>query len=249
MIINNKNRIGNFTSSRIEALTTLAKNGIDFGKPAITYIEEKNNERKLGRSLNQETTARPTTWGKYIESRVFNLLGLAYKLVSDQTIMHPTIDCWSGSPDIYKTENDKKIVADIKCPFTLNSFCGLVNPLVDCKGNGNEAIKLIRANHKDGEKYYWQLVSNAILIGADEAELIVYAPYFSELAEIKEDVANMGEEQNELAWIYFNRDEIFPYLVDDGYYKNINVIQFDIPKKDKEFLTERVLKAKLRLIE
>jgi len=66
-------RIGNITSS--EGAVAVMSNGKakgSFGAPALTYIEECNFERRLGRSIETESNARPLTWGKFIEGRVLN---------------------------------------------------------------------------------------------------------------------------------------------------------------------------------
>jgi len=245
----NKLRVGNFTSSEIVALTKNGKAKDTLGVPAYTYIEECNFERRLCRSLDTESNARPLSWGKLVESRVFNLLGIEYQLVSHETIQHPEIDYWSGSPDANKFDDGKTIV-DIKCPITLKSFC----QLVQCQhlygvDEGLSKINHIRAEHKDGEKYYWQLVSNAILTNSKYAELIVYCPYKSELEEIREMVQLMdGESQSKYGWINWANDDELPWLPDGGYYKNINVIRFEVPQVDKDFLKSRVLQCGALLI-
>src|SRR6185437_4228886 len=157
-MINNTPRIGNFTSSEIGALMSKDRSGKGFGAPALTYIKETNMERRLGRSLTDEINARPLIWGKLLEGHVFSLLGLEYTLSSTETISHPSISFWSGSPDGGNYQPARTVV-DIKCPITLKSFC----QLVDAYREGG--IEKVRDDHKDGEKYYWQLVSNAILTG------------------------------------------------------------------------------------
>lgn len=61
-VLKNTLRHGNFTSSEIVALTTKGKAKDSFGKPALTYIEEKNMERRLGRSITTESNAKPLVW-------------------------------------------------------------------------------------------------------------------------------------------------------------------------------------------
>lgn len=234
-MINNIARVGNFTSSEIVALTKLAKDGKSFGAPAMTYISECNMERRLGRSITDEVNARPLIWGKLLESLVFDLLGLEYVLVSQETCVHPTIEYWSGSPDGVK---DFDTVIDIKCPLTLKSFCQLVDPLYQGL-NGLDAMDAIRDNHKDGEKYYWQLVSNSIIKNVPYAELIVYMPYHSELSAIR----SAAEGNKGAYWIWGASDDELPNLIEGGYYRNLNVIRFEVPQADKDFLTERVLAA------
>jgi hypothetical protein len=229
----NISRNGNFTSSEIFTLMTLAKDGKSFGKPALTYIDECNMERRLGRSLTDESNARPLTWGKLLEKRCFDLLTTEYRLSSLDTLMHPTITYWAGSPDGNKFDEGGTVI-DIKCPLTLKSFC----QLVDSKDIGE-----LRDNHKDGEKFYWQLVSNAILTDCNHAELIVYVPYLKELNEIRELTQNYEGNPNKVAWINWAEDNEIPYLIEGGHYKNINIIRFGVPQSDKDLLTERVLKA------
>jgi hypothetical protein len=232
-MINNIQRIGKFTSSEIAALMSVDKTGKSFGAPAKTYIAETNMERRLGRSLNSEITAKPTSWGRLLEDHVFPLLGKQYRALGTITMNHPTIDFWSGSPDAIKNDEGKTVV-DIKSPYTLKSFC----TLADCK-----TIQEVRDNHKEGEKYYFQLVSNAIITGAKYAELIIFCPYQSELQAIRELANNTSGNPNSFAWVHFGADDDLPYLVDGGYYKNLNIIRFEVPQADKDLLTARVLAA------
>ena len=242
--INNSTiRIGNFTSSEIVALMSnptakAMKEGAIFGAPALTYIKECNIERRLGRSITSESNARPLTWGKITEKLNFDKLGLEYILTSTESDKHPTIDCWSGSKDGIKHDQGKTVI-DLKSPITLKSFC----ELVDCK-----TIEDVRENHKDGEKYYWQLVSNAIINDCAHAELIVCMPYKSELQNIRDYCADQPTDQlYKYYWIVNAHDDELPYLPDNGYYKNVNIIRFDVSEEVKKGLTERVQLAKCLL--
>lgn len=241
-MINNAHRIGNFTSSEIVALTKVAKDGKSFGAPALTYILETNMERRLGRSLTDEINARPLTWGKLMEIRAFDQLGLEYILSSTETTVHPTIPFWAGSKDGMKMDKGRTII-DIKAPITLKSFCQLVDPLYEGL-EGMAAMNAVRDNHKDGDKYYWQIVSNAILEGAQYGELVVYLPYKSELEDIKFMAQSVPADQlSKHYWIAMAAEDELPFLIEGGYYKNINIIRFEIPQEDKDLLTEKVLKA------
>jgi hypothetical protein len=238
-MINNAARIGNITSSEIVAMMSRDKTGKEFGKPAQTYIDECNMERKLGRSLNSEISAKPTSWGNLVEQRAFEVLGLEYKICSSETITHPMIPYWSGSPDGNKFD-EGKTVFDIKCPMTLKSFC----TMADCK-----TIDEVRMNHKDGDKFYWQLVSNAVLTESKYAELIVYCPYERELDAIRELASNYDGDQNKVAWIGFGTNDELPFVPEGGHYKNIYVIRFEVPQSDKDALTNSVIKAGAFLID
>lgn len=261
-MINNSLRHGNFTSSEIVALTTIGKREMTdielaehrkanpkskaklisdgFGDSAMTYIKERNYERMLGRSLDSESYAKPLVWGKFCEGLVFDLLGMAYTLCSTETVVHPECDFWSGTPDILTANT----VGDIKCPFTIKSFCQLVMPLYEGLG-GIGAMNKIRKNHKDGEKYYWQLVSNSVLTNRKYAELIIYCPYFSEIEAIKA----AADGNPDAHFIQFANQNDLPFILDGGFFNNINIIRFEVPESDKLFLTERVKEAGKMLLE
>jgi len=238
-MINNTQRIGNFTSSEIFALLSKDKSGKNFGKPALTYIEEKNMERRLGLSLNAESNAKPLSWGKFLEAAVFELLGMAYTLSSTETEVHPTIPFWAGSADLSTVDS----AGDIKCPITRKSFCQLVQPLYDGLTRIDAMMK-VRETHADGEKYYWQIVSNACILNKKYGELIPYMPFQSELSAIR----SMAEGNKNLYWLWSSSEDELPFLKDDGYYRNINIIRFEIPESDKELLTEKVEAAGKLLI-
>ena len=241
MIINNEIRNGNFTSSEIFAILTEGKTKGTWGKPALTYIDECNMERRLGRSLTSESNARPLIWGRVLEEKCFELLGTEYKLCSQTTLQHPDIPYWVGSPDGVKFDIGGTVI-DEKCPMTLKSFCNLVDPLYEGL-TGMDAMNKIRETHKDGEKFYWQLISNGILTKSKYAELIVYVPYQNELESIREITQNWADDPNPVAWINFAADCELPYLHEGGYYKNINIIRFEIPESDKILLTQKVIEA------
>jgi len=272
-----KTRDGNFTSSEIiNLLSTTSrpmtedelklhladnpkskKKNIDAwpGKAAVTYLNQCNMERRLGRSLDSELDAKPTNWGKFLEPLLFQLLDGDYTYNSSDTLVHPEYDFWLGTPDGFKiTEN--KTVVDAKCPFTLESFCNLVSPLYE-DYQGMDAMRalidgytgkngLFHPPHKDAEKYYWQIVSNACIDDCTHGELIVYCPYESELSVIQSVAVNSG---NPSAYFIANGSiKTLPYIKDDGFFKNINIISFEIPESDKKLLTETVQKASKYLI-
>ncbi len=228
--MNNKpERVGNFTSSENVALVSnpmpsAKKEGAIFGKPALTYIEECNMERKLEKIVPQ-------------------LLGEEYIMSCEETTMHHTIKCWAGSKDGMKMDEGKTIV-ELKCPLTLKSFCQLVDPLYN-GFTGMDAINIIRETHKHGEKFYWQIVSNACIDNAKYGELIVYMPYLSELEVIKK----IADGQQDCYWITMAMDDELPYLIENKYYRNLNILRFEIPQSDKDFLTNRVLEAGKMLID
>lgn len=226
-----KIRNGNFNSSEIVAL-------VNSPKTAKTFVEECNMERRLGRSLSCESNARPLSWGSFVEKRAFDLLDTSYILSSQETVVHPKYNYWVGTKDALKNDEGKTVV-DIKCPITLKSFC----QFVDCKN-----IDEIRNAHRDGDKYYWQLVSNACINDCKFAELIIYVPYQNELSIIRDMASNHDGDQNKIAWINWSADEDLPYLIYGGHYKNINVFRFEVPEADKFFLESKVVEYGQQLI-
>jgi hypothetical protein len=187
--------------------------------------------RRLGRSLTSETNARPTTWGKLCEPFAYQKLGFDYDLVSDVTLVHPDYPFWVGSPDVTKTDT----VGDIKCPMTLKSFCTFVDAV---------GIGMIRKEHTDGEKYYWQLVSNSILTNSTYAELIVFVPYRADLQELR----LMAMDVKEYRWVEYADDWELPFLIEGKHYQDLNIIRFEVPQSDKDLLTECVERAGKLLI-
>lgn len=231
--MNHSLRAGRFTSSAISALMSNGKAKDTFGKPFYTYVEEKYFETKLGRRLDNETNSRPMSWGNLVENQAFELLGTEYNKVSQETIIHPEIEQWSGSPDLLKYD-EGLTVGDIKCPMTLKSFC----TFYECKN-----IDEVREKHRDGEDYYWQLVSNSILLNTKYAELIIYVPYQEELEVIREAARNFDGDQNKIAWVNWANDDDLPYIIPGIFYKNLKIIRFEVPQSDKDALTERVKAA------
>jgi hypothetical protein len=225
-------RVGNFTSSEIWKLTTRDRSGKGFGKSALTYIEEKSDEILTGRSMSQNSGARETAWGTFVEKIAFTKLPLNYRLTSSDRYKHESISNWSGMPDILY----ENCVGDIKCPFTVKSYMNLY------KINSIESFK------ERTDDYYWQLVSNAILTDSDFSELIIYCPYKSELDEIREMANSYDDDQNQIAFINWATDEQLPYLPDGGLIKNLKIIKFEVPNEDKEFLIESVSMAIPKLI-
>lgn len=233
-ILENKIRVGNFSSSENHRLVTNGK-GDNIPAPFLKYVEEKIREIKLGRSLKVEKSSRATLWGKFLEQRVHDLLPMGYELQSDVTLEHPTIKGWVGSPD--NINRIEKVVADTKC-LEPDAFSIYVDLLEEAKEKGVEHLK-----NGDPEKY-WQLVSSACILGFDLIEAIVYMPYESELLEIRESAEQYDNfDKYKYRFIAEVSKSELAYLPDGGHYKNLNVFRFEVPKEDKEFLTERITKA------
>lgn len=268
-------RIGNITSSEIVALTTNGRRDMTdeeiieykkenpkgtrktidgFGAPFFTYIEECVMERFFKNNLENENEVKAFSWGKLCELIVHDKLSNDYIMKSEITEVHPEYSEWCGTPDGIKLKNGiVDTITDIKCPLTRKGFYNLIKNLYDFDGiivskkehvNGNEIIQLVRSQSKEGEKYYWQLVSNSCILNAKYAELIVFMPYFEEIEEIKE--YNRNLEKPYFAIEYAKENEL-PFIYKESGIDNINIIRFEVPESDKEFLKSRV-KAAIELI-
>ena len=209
-----------------------------FQEAGLTYIKQIKYEKRLKRPLQTEVSARPTSWGTFLEQRAFtNIDDLEFQLVSKIRYSHQTIDNWSGMPDLIKPLH----VGDIKCPYSLESFCDKIAALQDL-----ETFK------KEFPADYWQNISNACLLESNGIEIkfmvwAIYVPYLSELEEIHDEVQNFDGDQNPIAWINYSGESGLTHILDDGHYKNINIFTFDIPREDMEYLTERVKLANTML--
>jgi hypothetical protein len=237
-VINNSDRIGSFTSSEIHNLMTTGRGTYGFGAPAMTYIKEKNLERKLGRSIRPETHTRSIAWGNLIEKYVFeHKLGLEYEIHSKNTNVHPTISYWSGTKDLIVAG---KKIGEIKC-YEPKHFAEYVDCLI------SQDVEKIK---KECPEEYWQMVSNAIINQVPNAEAICYMPYRSELPNIRLYASNYDDfDQWKYRFITESEDEALAWLPDGGYYTDLNRFEFEVPARDIEALTEAVKKAGTLLIE
>jgi hypothetical protein len=236
----NIERIGNATSSQIYRLMG-TKQVFD------SYVEECNMERELMRSVDKEENARQLTWGKLCETYLFgsvNLLGLQYRASGDKTRVHKYYPWWSGSED-GEFDDDVKGVLELKCPYTIKSFYRFSKAIQEGYISSVRDVKI--GNSKDGEKYYWQMVSNACLLGVDYAEFCVYMPFEIELDAIRETAGEM-ENLNDYAWVNWAGNDQLPHLKVNGNLPNLSKLRFEIPKKDKELLEQKVIEFGSKLI-
>lgn len=206
---------------------------------------------EVGRTLGYLTGDLNAKFNVYIEALVDNLYKCMDKLriddQSDVTYEHPIHPEWVGTPDSLKYLVEKvDTVTDTKCPLTLKNFYNLIKFLYDFDGftatkkteiDGDQVIQQIRKQSKEGEKYYWQLVSNACILGAKYAELIAFVPYFEELETIKKFNQELAEPYHN---ILFAKDGELPFIHKESGVENLNIIRFEVPEEDKKFLTERV---------
>jgi hypothetical protein len=229
-IVENIERVGNFTSSQVYRLMATARDKASPGAPFFSYVEEKRYERKLGRSLDTDAYSRPMAWGELMEKRVFDLIGLEYKLISQETTHHPTIKGWSGSTDLVAPGIK---ISEVK-GYQLKKFCAYQEVL---KSRDIERLK------KEFAQEYYQIISNAIIHQVPKGEAILYAPYESEMIDIKTLAENEDIDQWKYRFIYEGAPYELAVLPNDSGYDNLTVFEFEIPQEDADALTTRVKMA------
>lgn len=236
--MNNEHRAGHFTSSMVYKLIKSGTGNKPFSAPGLTYIQEKQIERRIGSCLDGGAHTQTLAWGNFMEMTVYSILGMDYQISSKETNLHPQFgDFWSGSKDLFTVDNQTKkmvSIAEIKCyqkkNFALYTDCILKKD--------TELMK------KDFPKEYWQIVSNAIINEVEIGEAITYMPYVSEAEEIIEMAENYdGDDQWKYRFIANLPISDLPFIPNGGYYKNINKFAFIIPEEDRELLTSRILQA------
>ncbi len=237
VIYSNPLRLGNFTSSEAHRLMKSGKAKGSWSTDVFSYIEETNMERRLGRPVDLETDARPLGWGRCCEPIAFDLLPTEYTLCSDQTLPHPDIDFLVGSPDATTVD----ACADLKCPMTPKSFCQMVDPYYEDGKLIHDAltIEAVRANHKDGDKFFYQILSNAIITKKKTGRLIVFMPYEEEIETIRQSI----EGNPDYYWLWMADKAKLPYLIKGLHYQNVNVIEFPIMDRDVHAFETRVKEA------
>lgn len=221
-------RIATFSSSRGYHLMTSDNKGTGFGAPALKYIKQICHEIKLGRSITNEAEAKQTSWGTFLETRVFNLLDTSYQNTTKQgRLFHPEIKHYSGVPDFLSGFDT---VCDCKCSFNMEKFCDKMAALEDY-GTFKEEFPAD----------FWQLVSNLVLLRANGLEInfieaINYVPYLSELPDIR--MAAEGDKS--MRWLEYTMDNGLPWIPSCSYYKNINIHRFRVMERDVEEWTARI---------
>jgi len=261
-IIENKERVGRFTSSQVYKLIGMGSKPMTkeelvdfkvqnpgskkrnkscgFSQLGLTYISEKRLERRMGRSLDVGGYSQPAAWGNFCEFVIFNLLGLEYTIESQKTVLHPDKELskyWGGSVDL--TVPNKK-VAEIKC-YQPKNFGFYADCLMK---------KDIEVFKNEFSSEYWQIISNSIIHNVDIGEAILYIPYESEMPEIQEMAYNFeGEDKWKYRFIAEKPISELPCIPDGGYYENIVKFEFEVPTKDKTFLISRIKEAVELLVE
>lgn len=247
-MIDNVLRNGNFTSSKAGKLTANGTGPYKFSAGAITYIRGKRAERRVKRSSDLGAVARPMSWGKLMEKILFHELGGEYSLVSKETVVHPKYKYWAGSPDMIKND---KVTVEAKSYY-------IIEHDYFCENLLSKDIEKIKKNCHDE---YWQVVSNACILGHKRAELIAFMPTKAQLIEIARLLNETdflktempGEDPYNYIWIYNavneGRINTLPYIPEDSDCPSEAKFEFEIPADDIVFITQRMANAEKLLNE
>lgn len=228
-----------------------------FSTAGNTYIQQCNWERRSGIPLDKDESAKPLTWGRLMEAFLNELLDTEYHICGDESKTHPKFDYWTGSKDgMRKKVGLEDAVIEVKSPYSRQSFFKLADCVLeyeDVNGiwyakDGLAVMSRIRDNHPDGEKWYWQIISNAAINNVLHGELVFFMPFSDQIDSIKEFAANDSTiDQTHLFWVDRALPSEIPHIKRGYFYNNIYVVRFALPQEDIELLTSRVELAGTKL--
>lgn len=237
-----------------------------------TYLEEL----RIFRLFNQQDVEKDVfnfKWGhlleNYLHDKTDHFKGYINQNMEDEATVFSAInELHCGTPDQYTVQDESIVMSETKCPVTLKGLYNLIFPFYT-KGyyeevSGNEAIELIKSKSKDGKKYFWQIISNAILIeehlgvSCDYGELTAFMPYSTDIPK----VVSYSEEffTSEYYPILFgtsgtlpclkasqDNEDSFDDLEDRFPVRDIHKIRFDISEELKETFRNDIKKFTERI--
>lgn len=238
--MNNKpNRVARFTSSKISVLTVLGKGEFGFGAGAITYINQKVKELRLGRGLTLPIYKQDMIWGHLWEVWVHWQLPLEYKLIIDKTTIHPKYPFWSGSQD-YDVEIEGGCISELKC-YQMDKHYDYALCLQ------KQDIELFKEKFKEE---YWQIISNSCIHDTKYGEAIAFMPTEENLIEMRQLVEETDYIEKHLkddAWKYrfvYEKDLYdLPFIPSHSDFPSMVKFRFEVPIEDKIFLTKQTINA------
>jgi hypothetical protein len=197
-----------------------------------TLIRQTRHEIRLGRPIDRDAgDTFATSWGTTLEYFAFKRFDTDYerRFHSKEFFEHPTIPRYGGCPDY---SMPRVLAGDMKCP-QLSAYmdayeCGTIHEL--------------RESLKDGEKFYWQLMSNSLILGVPECELVFFCPKRSMLDAVRT-VALEAD-----AWWWNWEDERLPYIPDESEIGPLKVFRWVADKADLELLESRLKLASERVL-
>lgn len=155
-----KARVGVFTASRMYELINTPK---ETPRP---YIIEKATERLTGLPQDSDFVSEDMAHGVESEPLAINYYIAAYKRrVEEESVfeMHPELNFGATTDRNVYDEDGNLIIVEVKCPLTKNHIKNcLIKDSADFK--------------KKRPKWYWQIVSGALVHGAKRGAFISFDP-------------------------------------------------------------------------
>ncbi|APZ82877.1 hypothetical protein [Flavobacterium phage FL-1] len=237
---NNSKRVGRLTSSNASLFIVAGTKGNDFGKGALTYIDDKRKEIEYGRGLSLPINKIDVLWGKVWEPFVHWQLGNDYKMIVDETTLHPKYSFWSGTQD-FTVEVPGGCIAELKS-FQLSNHYDYVKVLQQ------QNIPLLKKEYADA---YWQIVSNSCIHKTKYGEAIAFMPTEKQLIEMRKLLEESDyiikflkdDKPFKYMWIVENDLYDLPFIPSHSDFPSLVKFRFEVPVEDKVLLTEKMIKA------
>jgi hypothetical protein len=237
---NNSKRVGRLTSSNASLFVVSGKGAHGFGDGAITYINQKRKELEYGRGITLPINKRDVLWGKVWEPFVHWQLGNDYKMIIDETTIHPKYSFWSGTQD-FTVEVPGGCISELKC-FQLSNHYDYVKVLQQ------ENTQLFKKEYPDA---YWQIVSNSCIHKTKYGEAIAFMPTEKQLIEMRTLLADTDyirdflKDEKVFKYMYIAEDDLYdlPFIPEHSDFPSMVKFRFEVPVDDKVFFTGRMIKA------
>ena len=147
-------------------------------------------------------------------------------------------------PAIGKHRDMDKYITGVFIPAMRKTFADAnyeyVKPESSIENDNIWLIVVSRKIYRINEDYSWER-SEGSLYAAGSGEKIAIGAV--EGMTDGKPIKTIADGNPDYYWIWSADNEKLPYLVRDGAYKNVNVIEFDILQRDVDMLTERVLEC------
>lgn len=162
-------RIGKITSSNLDKLMNLTKDGRIKTKAGIDYLLEIQHQKDTGCD-SEEVYAKAMQWGKALEEEAL----FYYNKITGNNVISGThgfdevlfvdnvIKCFGDSPD--GVTADRKGVVEIKCPYN----------------GANHLRNCALQSYHDGCDYFWQCMGHMIDPQVEWCDFVSYDPRYED---------------------------------------------------------------------
>lgn len=162
-------RIGKITSSNLDKLMNLTKDGRIKTKAGIDYLLEIQHQKDTGCD-SEETFAKAMQWGKVLEEEALYY----YNQITGNNVISGT----NGFPEVLFVDNiiegfgdspdgvtaDRKGVVEIKCPYN----------------GANHLRNCALQSYHDGCDYFWQCLGHMIDPQVEWCDFVSYDPRYED---------------------------------------------------------------------